>query len=134
MSRKGLKEVRTRPVDPGAILGGPITGRDLIIISERPEVVDPEEIIEFSGAPDPAYPPVVSSIPERRPVIDRVSPELPGLTEDIRRHPCHHSGAEVLIEFEDLRVLPDIDAIIGDVYRYISDDLDAEIGAVPAEG
>ncbi len=116
------------------MLGGPIAGRDLVVISERPEVIDPEEVVEFSGSPDPAYPPVVPSLPERGPVIDGVPPELPGPAEEIRRHPCHNSGAEVFIELEDLRVLPDIDAIIGDVYRYIPDDLDAEIGTVPVEG
>ncbi len=58
----------------------------------------------------------------RIPVVERVAPQLAGLGEVVGRHAGDHGGVAGLVEVEQLRVGPDVGAVVGDEDRGVPDD------------
>ncbi len=131
--REQGEEVPAGSIDPVPVLCGLLAGRHLPELHEPPEVVEAQPVDEGEGAVDPALPPPEPLLLVRIPVVDRVSPELPGLAEHIRGDARDNGRFLLLVQFEELRVRPEVDAVVGEVDRDIPDDLDVALAAVVLE-
>jgi len=80
---------------------------------------------EGEGAVYPALPPCKPLLLVRFPVVDGIGPELPvALKASGGGRPATTIGFFWLIQFEEIRVCPDIDAVVGEVDREVPDDLE----------
>jgi hypothetical protein len=77
---------------PGRRVGR--AARDRPVRDEPAEVVDPREVEEVEDAPEALDPPAVAPPPQRRPVVDRVAPELALRREVVGRR----AGDDVVAE------------------------------------
>ncbi len=71
---KVRQEFTPRRIDPAAVLRRRRTGRDLPVLDEPPEMIEPQPVEKSEGALDPALPPRKPLFPVRLPAVDRVSP------------------------------------------------------------
>ena len=124
------EEIPAGGIDPAPVLCGLIPGRHLPVLHEPPEMVEAQPVDEGEGAFDPALPPREPLLPVRVPVVDRVPPELPGSAERIRGHARDGGRFLLLVEFEETRVRPDVDAVVGEVDGDVPDDLEVACTAV----
>ncbi|KAF5043686.1 hypothetical protein DSECCO2_499720 [anaerobic digester metagenome] len=127
------EEVPAGRIDPAPVLRGRLPGGDLPELHEPPEVIEAQPVDESEGAVDPALPPRKSPLAVRIPVVDRVSPELPGRAEHIRGDARDCGRFLLFVQFEEPGVRPEVDAIVGEVDRYIPDDLDGALAAMVLE-
>src|SRR6185437_2035075 len=78
-------------------------------------------------------PPVVVLRFARLPAVQRIAPSLSGFAESIWRHACYYCRLQVRIQMENMRVLPDVRAVIVDEDRHVSHNLDPALVAVAAQ-
>ena len=94
---------------------------------EAAEVVDPREVVELERAPQALDPPAVAAALQRRPVVQRVAPQLALVGVRVGRRAGHRVVAE------QLRV----GAVVGrpgrDVDRHVADQLHAALLGVRAQ-
>jgi hypothetical protein len=90
-------------------------------------VVDAGHVDELEGAPEALRPPPELLCAVRRPVIERVAPELAVGVEVVGRR----SGLTGLVE--QRRMFDRVGAATGDVDRKVADDPDAALGSVGAK-
>jgi hypothetical protein len=82
---------------------------------EAAEVVDAGEVVEVERAPQALDPPAVAAPPQRRPVVERVAPQLALVGVCVGRRARHRVVAE------DLRMRPVVDRAGRDIDRHIAD-------------
>ena len=74
-------------------------------------------------------PPAIAVGRQRGPSVERVAPELAGGAEVVGRHAGDDGRRAALVELEQLRVGPDVGAVVGDEDRDVADDADlARVG------
>src|SRR6202040_3142942 len=73
------------------------------------------------------------ALAQHGPLVDGVAPALAGLAEVIRGHAGDALGRQILIEFEDVGMGPDIGAVEADKDGYVADEANVALGAVVAE-
>ncbi len=127
-----LEEPRARPGDPAPVDRRPLARRDLPVVLEAAEVVDPREVVERQRQPQPRDPPAVAVARHHVPAVERVAPVLAGRAEVVRRHPRDDRGPVGLVQGEEVRVGPDVGAVVGDEDRQIADDADLPLARRPA--
>src|SRR5204862_443932 len=71
------------------------------------------------------HPPIVATISDRIPAIERIAPALPGLAEGVRRHTRYIRRAEVRVQVIKLRMGPNVSAVIADENGDVADYPDA---------
>src|SRR5215831_8595417 len=86
-------------------------------------MIDANTIDERKQRAKPIDPPRISRSGERIPLVMRVSPELAGRTEIVRRYSCKHGGLAAGIEPEQLTPRPDVGAVVRDEDRQVAHDL-----------
>ena len=93
----GAEERRARAAPPAAAPRRRVALGDRPVGDEAAEVVDPREVDELERAPEALDPPAVAASRRmRRPVVERVAPELAGRAERVRRRARDHAAAEQL--------------------------------------
>ncbi len=89
-------------------------------------MIDPDTVTHPEQVLHPVHPPREILPFDLFPPVYRISPQLPGLTEVVGRHPGNSSRSPVLIEPEQVLVGPDIRTVIRRVEREVPDDTDTE--------
>ena len=87
---------RARPAHPAPAARVGRARRHRPVRREAAEVVDAREVEELERAPEALGPPAVAAALHRRPVVDRVAPQLALVGEQVRRRARLHAGAEQL--------------------------------------
>ena len=113
-----------RPALPRAAQRVPRARGHRPVGDEAAEVVDPREVEELEGALEPRGPPPVAAALHRRPVVERVAPQLALVGVGVGR------GARDGAALEQLRVRAVVGAAGRDVDRDVADDLHAALGRV----
>jgi len=90
-------------------------------------VIDARQVDTGEGAAEALDPPAVAVGAHRRPVVDRVAPQLTGLRERVGRH----AGDDGVLE--ELRVGAMVGAVVGDVDRHVAEDPHAALCRMSAE-
>ena len=98
-------------VDPMAVDRGGLAGGNLPELLEAAEVVEANVVAVLRGPTQALHPPLVALGAHDVPVVERVSPALAGLAEEVRRNAGHDLGLKVFVEAEQVRVGPDVGAI-----------------------
>ena len=123
----GVEQLAPGPWPPDALSGRRGAGRHGPVRDEAAEVVDAGQVDELERAAEALDPPAVAGRAQRRPVVERVAPELALVGERVRRHACDH-----VVE-EELRPGEMVGAALGDVDRQVADDSDAALVRVPPQ-
>ena len=121
------RTVRGRGRGPTARAGIGGVARDRPVGGEAAEVVHPGEVEEVERPAEALHPEAVAAAAHRRPVVDRVAPELPLLGEVVRRR----TGDDVLAE--ELRMGLVVGAAGRDVDRHVADQSHPAVGCVRAQ-
>src|SRR4051812_19511430 len=75
----------------------------------------------------PLHPPVVASVLERFPVVERIAPALARLTESVWRDAGDERGAKIGIQIIEVRVRPHVRTVVANKNGDVTDDLDATL-------
>ena len=118
------KEVVTGCFLPFSVDGGFLSVRHCPVFVKAPEMVDPKEVCQRQLVTDPVEPPFVAGFGVLFPVVERISPQLSGGREIIRRHTCNDGGISLGIQTEQFLMDPDIHTVPGHEDRDVSDDGD----------
>lgn len=110
---------------PLAVHGGVLGRVDLPVGREAAEMVEADDVEQRHIALHAPDPPGVAGLFVRRPVIDRIAPELAGRGIVVGRHAGNELGAEVGLQLEQLGMRPDVGRVGGNIDRDVADDLDA---------
>ena len=127
LGRRGVEDRAARPAlpVPGQRVAGPRRHRP--VGDEAAEVVDAGEVVEVERAPQPLDPPAVAAPLQRRPVVERVAPQLALVGERVGRRAGDGAG------LEQLGVGPVVGAAGRDVDRDVADQLHAAVERVAAQ-
>ena len=93
---RGVEHRAARPALPAARQRVPRSGRHRPVGDEAAEVVDAGEVVELERAPQPLDPPAVAAALQRRPVVERVAPQLALVGERVGRRARHGAVLEEL--------------------------------------
>jgi hypothetical protein len=115
LARRGVERRPARPALPAAAERMPGALRHGPIGAEAAEVVDPREVVELEGAAQPLGPPAIAAPLQRRPVVERVAPQLSLVGVGVRR------GARHRVVAEQLGMRAVVDRAGRDVDRHIAD-------------
>ena len=96
-------------------------------------MVYPQHVVILLGFPDTLEPPLIAGAVHFLPVVQRISPQLSGGGEQVRRNSGDAPGIQPFVQFEQLRVRPHVGAVRGNVYRDIAYDLYPVLVAVAVE-
>ena len=111
--------LRPLPMDRGGL-----SGRDLPTGDKSSKVVQPDFIEKPHVVLDALDPPGVLRGFKRVPPVNRISPELAGCAEIVRRDSGDNGWTLLVVEFENFRVGPDISAVVVHVDRQVADHKD----------
>ncbi len=117
-----------RAAGPAAIDGGRCRSGHRPIRDEPPEVIDPGDVEQLQRPPRPLDPPPVAAPAQRRPVVQRVAPQLPVIGKCVRRS----AGDEPVLEQLGVGAL--IDAPGRHVDRHVAEQPDPPLLAISPQG
>ena len=100
---------------------------------EADEMIEPDRVEATQVAAQPLNPPAVAGFAQARPVVERVAPELAVGAEVVGRHAGDAAPFALLVEQEQLLVLPDVGAIVRHEHRNIAEQQHAQVTRVPAQ-
>ena len=120
-------------LDPLAVDGGLFVGGDGPVRFEAAEVVKADFVVEGQRAANASDPPVEAVLLEQRPLVERIAPALAGCGEVIRRNARDADGLKAVVKLEDLRMRPDIGAVVADKDGNIAEDANPALGAVSSQ-
>ena len=130
----GAEQLHAGALAPLAVHGGVLGRVDLPVGREAAEMVETDDVEQRHIALHAPDPPGVAGLFVRRPVIDRIAPELAGRGIVVGRHAGDELGAEVGLQLEQLGMRPDIGRVGGNIDRDVADDLDALLLCVRTQG
>lgn len=90
-------------------------------------MIDAHNIDQRQRCAESFDPPVVAAFFQHIPTVERVPPQLSGGAEVIGRHTGDHRRPAFIVEEEQLRMRPDIGAVVGDEDGNISQDLNTQV-------
>src|SRR6266849_8843485 len=102
------KQFFSRRLNPAAAFCGLVAARNLPTGGEAAKVIDACDVHGLQRGPHALNPPLETIRQHAVPVVKRITPELSGDAEIIRRYSGHYSGTSTLIQLELIRVSPDI--------------------------
>ena len=117
-----------RAADPAPVDGRLRTRSHRPVRDKSPEVIDPGDVEQLQGPPRPLDPPPIAASAQRRPVIQRVAPQLTVIGKCVRR------GTRDEPVLEQLRVSAVIDAPRRHVDRDVAEQPDPPILAISPQG
>ncbi len=127
IARRGVERRAARAAAPAPGQRVARAPRHRPVGDEAAEVVDPRDVAELERAPQALGPPVVAAPPQRRPVVERVAPQLPLVRVGVGRRAGDGLGRE------QLGVRAMVDRPGGDVDRHVADQLHAAVLRVRAQ-
>src|SRR5512140_2031459 len=116
-------------VYPLAVNGRWLLRRNLPVLFESAEVIETNDVAGVKRPAHATFPPVVALLTKRIPTIERVSPTLPSRRKRVRRNSGDEFRLEVWTQLEDVRIGPDIGAVVTDKDGDIADDADSRLAA-----
>lgn len=128
------KQFPSRRFNPTTIFSGSIASANFPASSETAKVIEPSDINHPQTCPHPLDPPTETIGLHTVPVVKRITPELPGRTEVIRRYSGNNYRPAVLIELELIGIRPNVGRIQRHKDRYVADQFDGALVAVRFEG
>ena len=93
---------------PFSVDGGFFRRRHFPVGYEPPEVIEPNHVETFQIVLYTADPPLIEGFLELIPGINRIAPQLPGVTEIIGRHSRDESRPFVTVELKVLTICPNV--------------------------
>ena len=127
------KNAAPGPLHPPAVDGRRRAPRHLPVGLEAAEVVEPHGVHQREHGAEALDPPGVAGARERVPPVERVAPELAGRAEVVGRDAGLQGRPAVGGQVEDLRVRPDVRAVVGDEDRDVAHDADAALAGLPPD-
>src|SRR4051794_25241928 len=112
-----VEQIGLRSIDPASMYGGRLVGGNLPVLLESAEVIEADDVAGVKRPPHAVDPPVVTLRPQFVPAIERVSPTLASGRKGVGRNSGNDFGLEILAELEDVRVRPNIGAVVADEDR-----------------
>src|SRR5437016_5523380 len=125
-----VEQFPARRLDPATALGGSIVAGNFPTRSKSAKVIDARDVHGLQRGPHACNPPFETIGQHAFPVIKRVTPELSGGAEIIRRHAGYNYRTPILIELELIGVSPDIRRIVGHEYRNIAEQAEVAFVAI----
>jgi len=116
------KKINGRRLLPAPVKSSCLGCRNFPKCYKTPEVVNAHHIKKAEVMGKPLYPPAVPGLLKYVPAVNRISPELTGCAEIVRRHTGDAERPFVLIQFEEVCMCPDIGAVIADIDGYIANE------------
>ena len=111
---------------------GPFTQRPLIAVSssagisqigfKAAEMIDAHDVARLQRPLHPLDPPVVAARRKHIPTVKRISPALSVFAEVIGRNSRHHFRGEIFVQTENIRMRPDIGAVVTDEDSGVAND------------
>src|SRR5580704_848489 len=127
------KQIVSRTIHPSPVNRRRISRRNL------PELIEPTKVIQSHVVaiprrpPQPLNPPFISSRLHHVPAVKRISPPLPSLAEEIRRHAGHYFRLQVLLQPEKFAVHPDVGAVVIYEDGNVAHDANRAFRAIPPQ-
>ena len=132
-SRSAREERGARALHPAADHRGRLVSRHLPVRLEAAEVVEAHAVDEHQRHAKALDPPGEAGARHRIPAVERVAPALAGGAEVVGRHPGDECRRAVLGEEEQLRMAPDVGAVVGHEDRHVAHEGDAAAMGVLAQ-
>ena len=127
------QKIHGRGGHPTPIHGGFLFGRDFPEGHQTAKVVDPNPIEKPEVPVHSFQPPGISRFFHDLPAVDRIAPALSGFAEIIRRDAGDDLRFLPVIQFEQIRVDPNIRAVIVDIDGNVPDDLNSLLIRIAAK-
>ena len=113
--------------------GGGFAGRNLPVRLKAPEMIEAHHIEQGERGSEAVDPPFVTGGGQQVPAINRISPELSGGAEIIRRNAGNYGRAAQIVEIEKFGVGPDVRAIVRNINGDVAHEADGALLAIPLE-
>src|SRR5207248_8840838 len=91
------------------------------------KVIEARHIEQLERGAKPIDPPPIAALRQQIPSINRISPELAGGTEIVRRHTRNRSGISILVQLKQLAMTPHIRAVMRHIDRDVPHNADAQL-------
>ena len=117
-----------------AVDGGGYAGRDFPELSEAAEVVETNVVAVLRGRAQACHPPRITLLLHHVPAVERISPALARRAEEVWGYSRDDLGIAISIEPEQLRMHPDVGAVVINEDRDVAHDADRTLGAIVAQG
>src|SRR5579872_101419 len=124
------EKIVTRTINPAAIHGSSVTRGNLPELIESAKMVETDVIAILRRPAQPLNPPSVSTLLHDVPAVERISPPLAGLAEEVGRHASHDFRLKIFVQAEQFTVCPDVSAVMIYKDRNIAHDANRTIGAI----
>ena len=116
---QGIQKIFRRSLHPPPVDRCLLACGDFPVGEEAPEMVNSQDIKKLKVMVDPFSPPPVATFFENTPTINRVTPQLPCLTEIVRRNTRDKGRSFFRVELEQVGICPDVCTIKAYVDREI---------------
>ena len=127
-----LQKIIARTVDPATVDSCSVTGGNLPELIESAEVIQPNVIAVARRPTQALNPPLISTFFHDIPAVERVSPALSGLAEEIGRNSGNHFRSRLPFRRKSSRCV-DIRAVVVDEDRDIANNANISIRAITAQ-
>src|SRR5258706_9407136 len=107
-----VKQIVPRTIHPTPVYRSGIGRGNLPELVEPAEMVDPDVVAVPRCPPQPLDPPLIAFRLHHVPAVQRISPALPRLAEEIGRDSRNHIGLEIFIQPEQFAVHPHVGAVV----------------------
>ena len=97
------------------------------------KMVDPDPVKVSQVVPDALQPPVVSGGLQPIPAVDRMAPQLTGGAEIVRRDAGNTPGKQLIVQFEQIGMGPDVGAAMVDIDGDVAEQLNLIVFAILAQ-
>ena len=112
---------------------GRLTCGNFPISFKAAEMVETHHVEHLERCPHALNPPTKTISQHPLPVVERITPELSGGAEIVRRYAGHNNRPPIRLELELIRISPDICRVLRHKDRNIANEADAALVAIGLE-
>src|SRR5579864_2098656 len=116
-----IEELVSRPIHPAAANRGRLIGGNFPELCETAKMVEPNEVASLRGPAQAQRPPPIFGGANRVPVVQRVTPPLPGSAEVVGRHAGYGFRLQIVFQTKQIAMRPDVRAFVIDEYSNVTD-------------
>ena len=129
-----VEQLIAGPIHPTPMDRRSLVRRNLPELRETAKMIQPDEIAGLGRPAQPLNPPLVTLRPHRIPVVERISPTLPGCAERVGRNAGDDLWLQISIQPKQIGVSPHIGTVVIDKNGDIAYHPDGTLGTVESQG